>query len=60
MDSKKIKKALAGLSIAALVVSSGLMMTGCKSSCGAGSCGKEMKDAKTSCGAGSCGGGEKK
>jgi len=55
MDKKTIRKTLAGLSIAALVLSSGLLMTGCKSACSGGSGGSKTEDAKTSCGGGSCG-----
>jgi hypothetical protein len=40
MNKKSIKKALAGMGIAGLIVGSSIVMSGCKSACGAGSCAK--------------------
>jgi len=60
MQKRKIKKTLAGLGIAGLVASVGLMTSGCKeksgTSCGKGSCGSEKGTEQSgSCGKGSCG-----
>ena len=59
MDKKQIKKAVAGISLASLLISTAVVTSGCKEaegSCGKGSCGsKSQESGKTSCGKGSCG-----
>ncbi len=69
MQKDRIKNALKGVGIAALVGGMTLFGTGCASqgSCGNGSCGDKQMEAEhgeSSCGKGSCGkgscGGEKK
>lgn len=59
MDKQQIKKTLAGVSLASLLVGIAVGVSGCKEeqgSCGKGSCGsKAQESTKTSCGKGSCG-----
>ena len=70
MHKDRIKTALKGLGVAALIGGMTFVGTGCQStsSCGNGSCGDKQMEAehgesscgKGSCGKGSCGGAEKK